>query len=794
MIEVEIDGKKITVPDGSTIIEAADKAGIYIPRFCYHKKLSVVANCRMCLVEVEKSRKPLPACATPVMAEMKVMTRSPEALKSQRSVMEFLLINHPLDCPICDQGGECELQDLAMGYGKGVSRFCEGKRAVASDDLGSLIETEMTRCIHCTRCVRFGEEIAGLRELGATDRGENMHIGTYVKHFMRSEVSGNIIDLCPVGALTSKPFRYSARAWELQEHASIAAHDCLGSNVYVHTRGQEHSPERIVMRTLPRKNEAVNEIWLSDRDRFSYLGLQHEDRVKEPMVKINNQWQALDWQSALQEMLIRLQDLLKRHGAEKLGALASANASVEELYLLQKWLRSMGSNNIDHRLRQQDFSGQDQAPLMPKLGCTIAELEQQKAVLLIGSNLREEQPLAALRLRKAHLEQADIMAINTLDYSFPFELSEKMLVSSLNFSQALTQVAKALAEQSQQTLGNEVTGILSAVKISDAARGMAKKLTQKKSHIILGADVLNHPNASEIQRWANLIAKLSGAGCGVLTDSANASGAWLAGAVAHRGPAAGCVEKIGFNAQEMLAQSLPGYIVYGVEPELDCAYAQLALSALKAAELVICFSTFKNQAMLKYADFILPISPVTEMQGTLINIEGKKQTFSPASVPHGQSKPGWKVLRVIGKLMQLPGFEQETIAAVRDELEHQVAAMSDVKANDHMPGPLAVPTSALQRLNAWPMYRVDALVRRADALQTMIEEAQKSAAVNAKTADALQLQAGEKVVALQGDSQVELALMIDARVADGVVLLPAGLSETAGFGLGMGEITLRRSR
>jgi len=386
MTTIEINGKPCQAKDGNMIIEVADAHGINIPRFCYHKKLSIAANCRMCLVEVENAPKPMPACATPIAQGMKVHTDSPKALAAQTAVMEFLLINHPLDCPICDQGGECELQDVAMGYGKDISRFNEGKRVVADENLGSLIATDMTRCIHCTRCVRFGEEVAGIRELGATGRGEHMRIGTYIKQAMQSEISANIIDLCPVGALTSKPFRFKARAWELQQAAAIAPHDCLGSNVDLHIRQQE------VMRVVPKENEAINETWLSDRDRFSYLGLRHEQRLAKPMIKKNGQWQESDWQQALEYTVTGLKQTIKQHGAAQLAALGSPSATVEELFLLQKLMRALGCHNIDHRLQQTDFADQASAPLAPICQLPYAELENQQAILLVGSDLPREQP------------------------------------------------------------------------------------------------------------------------------------------------------------------------------------------------------------------------------------------------------------------------------------------------------------------------------------------------------------------------------------------------------------------
>ena len=423
MAKIEIDGKTFEVENGKMIIEVADEAGIHIPRFCYHKKLSVAANCRMCLVEVEKNRKTVPACATPVNDGMKIFTRSPAALQSQKAVMEFLLINHPLDCPICDQGGECELQDVAMGFGQDRSIFEETKRAVADDDLGSLIATEMTRCIQCTRCVRFGEEVAGLPELGCIDRGEKLHISTYVAQSMVSEVSGNIIDLCPVGALTSKPYRFTARSWEMKQAPSIAPHDCLGSHVYLHSRRDR------VMRVIPKEQESINETWLSDRDRFSYLGLHHQARAARPKIKRNGVWEYVDWQTALEFASKSMHQIIKQYGPESFAAFASSSSTLEEGYLLQKMLRYLGVNNIDHRLQQTDFRDQDLQGVMPVNSLQYAELEKQQHILIVGCNVDREAPLLGIRIRKANMNGASISALNVMDYSYHFNLQEKLIVS-----------------------------------------------------------------------------------------------------------------------------------------------------------------------------------------------------------------------------------------------------------------------------------------------------------------------------------------------------------------------------
>lgn len=667
MIEIEIDGKTLEVEQGSMIIEAADKAGIAIPRFCYHKKLSVAANCRMCLVDVDKAPKPLPACATPVTAGMKVSTCSSKAKDAQRAVMEFLLINHPLDCPICDQGGECELQDNSMQYGRDISRFTEGKRSFHDDNLGPLIATEMTRCIQCTRCVRFGQEIAGIKELGATGRGENMQITTYVQHSLQSELSGNIIDLCPVGALTSKPFRFKARAWELQQAASIAPHDCIGTNIFVHTRRQQ------VMRVVPRDNESVNETWISDRDRFSYLANNSPDRLTKPMVKQEGVWQETDWETAFAVIVSEFKKVLVKHGSDQIAALASPSATVEELYLLQKLWRSLGSNHIDHRLHQADFTDDANMPLYPSLNIAVADLENQDAVLLIGANIQREQPLAAHRLRKATLRGAKVLSVNLMDYAFNFTQHEKIVVAPQQLVTILAGIIKALAALQAKQLPAFVTPFLQSIAATTAEKNIAEALNNdQKKIVLLGAVAQNHPQASVLRMLAQLIAELSNAQVGFLTEGANSAGAWLAGAVPHRAAAGTNIPKAGANTKDMLAQPKKSYLLLGVEPQLDCANPQQAVSALAQAGFVLALSPFKANIYLDYANVILPIGTFAETSGTYINAEGRWQSFAAAAPAPGDARPAWKILRVLGNLFDGVGFEYESSEDVRNELRQLV--------------------------------------------------------------------------------------------------------------------------
>ena len=625
LLNIEIDGRALKARKGAMIIEVADAAGITIPRFCYHPRLSVAANCRMCLVEVEKAPKPLPAGATPVMDGMKVHTRSPAALHSQKAVMEFLLINHPLDCPICDQGGECELQDLAMGYGRDVSRFAERKRVVADPDIGPLIATEMTRCIHCTRCVRFGEEIGGVPELGATGRGENTRIGTFIARSVDSELSGNVIDLCPVGALTSRPFRFRARAWEMQQVAAISPHDPIGSNLDLHVRRGR------VLRVVPGHNDAINEVWLADRDRFSYEALYSEERLTAPRIKRDGEWVEVDWESAIEETCNRLRTVLAEQGPQALGALASASATTEELYLLQKLLRGLGSNNVDHRLRQLDTSDDPAAAEYPALGVRIAEIEQADAVLLVGSNTRKEHPLVNLRLRKAALRGAAVMAIGYSDHGFNYPLAGMLSVAP----SALPGVLASLAAGPDGAA-------------DDAARAITERLTAaERPLVLLGPGVLDHPDAARLRALAAVVADRAGARLGVLATGANAAGGWLAGALPHRGPLARAVAEPGRAAMQMLDGSLAGVLLLGVEPELDCADGPRGVCALEAASTVISLSAFCSPAMERYADIQLPIAAFGETHGRYVNMEGQWQSFAAGANPAGEARPGWRGRRCL---------------------------------------------------------------------------------------------------------------------------------------------------
>lgn len=790
MALIEIDGKKVEVRQGQMIIEAADELGIAIPRFCYHKKLSIAANCRMCLVDVANAPKPLPACATPVSDGMKVFTKTPRAIDAQKAVMEFLLINHPLDCPICDQGGQCELQDVALEYGKDTSRYEEGKRVVKDKDIGPLISTEMTRCIQCTRCVRFGEEIAGVRELGATGRGEFMEIGTYVESSVNSELSGNVIDLCPVGALTSKPFRFGARAWELKAKPSISMHDCVGSNLFFHTL------RNTVSRALPREQEALNEVWLSDRDRFSYEGLNHAERLTQPLVKKNGQWEQTDWLSALAFAAEKIQATQ----ADKLGVLASPNSTVEEFYLLQKLIRAKGCHNIDHRLRHNDFSHQNALGSYPRLGISLAELEFQESIILVGCDIHKEQPIIGHRVRKATLHGAKVYAVNAWEADHHFTIAQSWTGSQGDLAQPLLEIIKALHDNlpsdKQALVPPQTQSLIAHLSPSEASLNAAKALlaTQKIS-VILGQFAVNHPQAATVYALSRLIAELVQATWGEISHGANSAGAWLAGAVPHRLPFGIKAAQEGLTASQMLQQPRQTYVLLNCEPEYDFANPCLTVKALKQAESVIVLSAFDSPQLREYADVILPITPVSEMAGTYVNALGEWQPFAAVVEPLAQSRPAWKVLRVLGNLMHLPDFNYESIDEISQELQ-TLANQTQLPQENLLALSYGIaPTASnkgLVRLAFTSLYAVDGITRRAGALQeTQISQSSRSVRLHPNDAKTYRLQDGQQVVVMENNQRSQpLTLALDTKIPEGAAWVANGIPETQMLGAALGHIEI----
>jgi len=782
LLNIEINGISLQVRPGTMLIEAADDAGIVIPRFCYHKKLSIAANCRMCLVDVEKAPKPLPACATPVTEGMKVQTNSVKAIEAQKSVMEFLLINHPLDCPICDQGGECDLQDIAMGYGKDASRFHEKKRVVRDKYIGPLISTDMTRCIHCTRCVRFGQEVAGIMEMGAPGRGEHTEISTYMERAIGSEMSGNVIDLCPVGALTSRPYRYTGRPWENTTVDTIAPHDCVGSNLHVQVRRNR------VMRVLPRENESINEMWLSDRDRFAYTGMYNTDRMSQPMIKQGEQWKTVDWETALEYASEGLQRVKSSSGAEGIGSLASPSSTTEELYLLQKLMRGLGSQNIDHRLQQIDFTHQEHSPAFPYLGQNIADLENLNAALLIGSYVRKDQPIIGHRLRKAAGQGARISAINSVDYEFNFDLAQSRVVNPLVLPMELAGVVKALAETTGKVIPAAIADSVATASVHESHRAIAQDLAQAgEAGVFIGLHAMANPAFATIRSLANAIAEMSGGRLGYLPAGANTAGAWLAGAVPHRGPGNQTVVT-GKHAMQMIGEDMQAFVVMNTEPEFDCANPSDAVSALKNADFVICLAPFITDSMREYADVLLPVSTFAETSGTYVNVEGRWQSFTACVAPYEQSRPAWKVLRVLGNFLKLPGFDYVTSEEVRDELDGLTRTIQPDASSAIQPLTLSTTTPELTRIGHFPLYAVDALVRRAPPLQETSDSLSAMIAVNQATASKLGLNGSNMAVVVQNNTRINIPLYIEEAVPDDCAFIPAGVTGTKELGLNYGSV------
>ncbi len=786
-ITIEIDGRPLKARKGQMLIEVADANGIRIPRFCYHPKLSVAANCRMCLVEVEKAPKPLPACATPVTDGMKVHTRSPRALAAQKATMEFLLINHPLDCPICDQGGECKLQDLAMGYGRDVSRFAERKRVVPDPDLGPLVATDMTRCIHCTRCVRFGEEISGVREMGATGRGDRMEIGTFIARSVDSELSANIIDLCPVGALTAKPSRFQVRPWELEAHDSIAPHDAVGSNISVHTKNGR------VIRVVPRDNEAVNECWISDRDRFSYQGIYADDRCLEPMVKREGQWQQASWEEALALVNKRFAEI----GGDDIGALLSPNATVEELYLAQKYLRAMGVSAIDHRLRATDFSDDEVAPLFPWLGVGLTEIDTMPSLLLVGLDARRQAPLLGHRIRKAGLAGAKIASLNCRDYDFRFPQYAQLVASPDGVVERLAAIAGLLLEKRGEKAPKALKAVIGDAEAGDAEKAIAETLADAdRTLLLLGADALHHPHAAVIRALATLCAAGDNVTLGFVAEGGNAAGAWLAGAVPHRGPAMASLEATGADAQQMLRDGRKGYFLLNLEPEYDLADPVLAHQALDAAEFVVVMSPYASPSTFDQADVILPMATWLEQAGTFVNAEGRWQSFRAAVEPLGNARPGWKILRTLGSLAGFDGMDHLSANAVRDELQQLFGNDFQFGGQTKLADRYAKigPVIGLSRVGATAIYAVDAIVRRAPALRATHDgTAQEAAALNSAEAEKYGVAGVERVKATQGEQSVELPLSIDDTVADDSVVIHAGSEVGSRLGAICGPVKIEKA-
>ena len=776
MVEIEIDGKKVEVKEGSMVMDAANQLGTYIPHFCFHKKLSIAANCRMCLVEVEKAPKPLPACATPVTPGMIVRTHSEKAVRAQKDVMQFLLLNHPLDCPICDQGGECQLQDLAVGYGPSASRYHEEKRVVHAKDVGPLISMkEMSRCIHCTRCVRFGQEIAGVMEFGMLGRGEHSEITSFVGKTVDSELSGNMIDLCPVGALTSKPFRYSARTWELSRRKSVSPHDSLGSNLIVQVKGAK------VMRVLPLENEAINECWLSDRDRFSYEGLNSEERLTAPMIKQNGQWQTTDWQTALEYVAHGLRNIRHENGADAIAALATPYSTLEELSLLQKLVRGLGSDNIDFRLRQTDTITDPK--FTPWLGMSVEAFSELKRVFVIGSFLRKDHPLLSAKLRSAVRRGASLSILHAADDDLLMPIANKLIAAPGDWVAQLGEVAVAIAQSKNITAPAE----LAKLQPSPTAKQIAASLLSGEPRaIFLGNAASQHPQATQLHALAQWIATHTDASFGYLTEAANTVGAYLANA-RPSGTA---------NAHSLVAQARKAYLLLHTEPELDCADPRTAHAAVNQAEMVVVMSPFKHA--MAFADVLLPVSPFTETSGTFVSAEGRAQSFNGSVKPLGETRPAWKVLRVLGNLLALEGFAYESSEDIRNEIlgSGSLGGLDlTARLNNHAEIVLkpVQASQGIERLADVPLYFSDAIVRRAESLQQTTDARTPHAVLSVALAEKLGVSPGEKVRVSQGTTTIVIECAVDRGLPDNVVRVASAHASTAGLGPMFGVLSVEKA-
>jgi NADH-quinone oxidoreductase subunit G len=789
-ITVTINGQQIESQAGRLLIDVADENNIVIPRFCYHKKLSVAANCRMCLVEIERSPKPMPACATPVADGMVVQTRSRAAIAAQKSTMEFLLINHPLDCPICDQGGECELQDVAMGFGEGISQYSEQKRVVMDKNIGPLIATDFTRCIHCTRCIRFGDEIAGLPEMGATGRGEDMEIGTFIEKSISSELSGNVIDICPVGALTAKPSRYTARPWELTQHPSVAAHDCIGSNIFVHTRNNT------VIRVVPRDNDSINETWISDRDRFSYTALTDTSRITTPMMRENGQLKAVDWDTALSLAVDKLSTLASQD-ASQIATLISPQATLEEHFLAQKLVRGLGSSNIDHRLNQVDFSTQDKSPVMPWLGRSLESVESIDACLIVAGNLQQEQPMLSHRIRKATLNKnAQVSSICHVAGQYNFDLLEEMNGSAEQLVNDLAGVTLALSEKSGNALSENLRNLLQDFKLQAEHKSIAASLLDAKSSaVFVGIQSLTNPYLALIEELCESISHISDSSLGYLSPMANSAGACLAGTLPHR--LAGGVEAPdeGEHAGQLTESKHRLLLSIGINPTLDISHSERVQQLAQNNEFILAINSHSNEFIEENADLILPLASFAETSGTFVNTEGLWQSFKGCIKTPGESRQGWKILAALGQLL-LPGeFDYEDSVAVKNEVKAHCSEVSlnNLSGVESAVSRLPARSRSIQKVSMVPIYASDELLRLSKPLQaTPLMNDQCAIVMNRQQAEKSKLADAIQVHIKQGQGTAVLPLRLSDTIATGCVYIPSGIDAVKDLTQAFGSVELEK--
>jgi NADH-quinone oxidoreductase subunit G len=789
-ITLTINGQQIESQAGRLLIDVADDNNITIPRFCYHKKLSVAANCRMCLVEIERSPKPMPACATNVVDGMVVQTRSAAAIAAQKSTMEFLLINHPLDCPICDQGGECELQDVAMGFGEGISQYTEQKRVVMDKNIGPLIATDFTRCIHCTRCVRFGDEIAGLPELGLTGRGESVEIGTFIEKSISSELSGNMIDICPVGALTAKPSRYTARPWELTQHPAVAPHDCIGSNIFVHTRGND------LIRVVPRENESINESWISDRDRFSYTAVKNETRINSPMLREKGHLKEIDWDTALNVAVEKLSGAANQD-SDQIATLISPQATLEEHYLAQKLMRGLGSGNIDHRLSQTDFSTQKLSATMPWLGRSLESVESLDACLIVAGNLRQEQPMLSHRIRKAVINNgARVSSICHFAGQYNFELLEEINGSIEQLISNLAGVVLALAEKSNADLSDHLRGLLKGYKLQKEHISIADSLLAgKNSAIIVGIQALGSPHLSLIQELCEAISSASDSSLGYLSPSVNSAGACLAGSLPHRLPGGVAVKGKWQHTQQILSSKHGVLLSFGINPVLDINHGSPVRQLADNNDFIIAINSFNNQFIDDHADLVLPLAGFAETSGTFVNVEGLWQSFKGCIKARGASRQGWKILTALGQILLPDDFDHPDSTAVKNEVRElcRDVSLNNLCGVESTAKRLPVKPRSIQKIGIAPIYASDDMTRLSAPLQaTPVMAQQCSIAMNRALAEKSDLVDSEQVHIRQGQGTAILPLIISEDVPNGCVYIPTGIETVKNLGDAIGVVELER--
>ncbi len=782
LIHFTIDGKKVSGKKGESVIAVADRHGIYIPRFCYHERLSVVANCRMCLVEVKKAPKTLPACATQIMPDMEVQTRSAATIASQKAVMEFLLVNHPLDCPICDKGGECELQDLAFGFGHGESQFVEAKRSVDDENLGALVATDMTRCIHCTRCIRFGTEIAGIPELGATGRGENMRINTYLERGLQSELSGNCIDVCPVGALTSNPFRFRGRSWGFTQHSSISPHDCIGSNLTIQTVGKGYDRKTEVMRVLPGSNEALNQIWLADRDRFSYEGLHHQERAQNPQMKIHGRWQTVSWEEALTEAAERTMKSIKATGPESVELALSPSTTLEEGYLLKRIATFLETKNVDFSVGMPAQN----ATIDPNNVTTLTDLNTLstcKTIVLLGSHIRHEQPIVSIRIREACQQGAQVYAINPQSHDWNFPVVDNEAVDGLGAVNFMAKVLLAVIKNQKKRPKKAWQSFLQNTKTDARSEALAQAL-QQDSCFILGDGFSISEHAHVLLSLVDAIKDYTRAEVVWMTMGSNTRGLHALDMVSERGED----KQADKSKTALLAKPRKVLWLHQCEPEYDAFDPAFAHKTVEETETVICFTSYVTEKMRAYADIIIPITPFSEMAGSFINALGMKQSFRASQEHLEGSKPAWKCYRVLGNLMGAEGFMYRNIDEVQNEIALILAENTLMKTRQKKAIPTVQPT---RKGKKWvhihrpvPLYRVDSMVRRAGALQKAQQDMYPPAIhIHPQTAKKVGAATGKEVrLRFANGISNTVSLYLDDTVALGCVIIPATYEQYENLG------------